>query len=327
MKTYLSRRSPSRQAAKGLTLIEMMISIVIGMVIVVSIVALYAGSSGAARTAEAVGRMNEDGQAALTILSQQIRMAGSNPMQPNYVLSSPRNPVFALGSYPIRGCEGTFSNITVTTAINTLNCAAGTSTLPDSIAVSYEADRFNTVPTAAGIPTDCVGSSLTSVSNTVTTTNGVAVGTATVSSFLADNRFYIGTSTVITSPSLYCKGIGNINPQPMVENIEDLQFTYGTSPAATSTGTVAGYLDANGVETNAVPDTTATTLSALPTSATRWARVVTVHICVLARTEKPAAADAAGAKYIACNGNITTPPDLRLRRAYHTTVVLRNQQL
>jgi type IV pilus assembly protein PilW len=326
MKVYLSHRSPSRQVAKGLTLIEMMISLVIGMVIVAGIVALYAGSSGAARTAEAVGRMNEDGQAALTILSQQLRMAGSNPIQPNYIASSPRNMVFPAGSYPIRGCESTFSNITVTTAISTLTCTAGTSTLPDSIAVSYEADRYNTVPTATGgTPTDCVGSSLPAVSNVVTTTNGATTSTSTVTFYVADNRFYIGTSTVITSPSLFCKGIGNINAQPMVENIEDLQFTYGTSPAATSTGTVAGYLTADGVETDA-DVTTGASLAGLPSSAARWARVVTVHICVLARTEKPAASDTASAKYIACNGSLTTPPDLRLRRAYHTTVVLRNKQ-
>jgi type IV pilus assembly protein PilW len=325
MKVCLSHRSASRQAAKGLTLIEMMVSLVIGMVIVVAIVALYAGSSGAARTAEAVGRMNEDGQAALNILSQQIRMAGSNPIQPNYISTSPRNPVFPAGSYPIRGCESTFTNITVTTAISTLNCTAGTSTLPDSIAVSYEADRYNTVPTVTNnTPTDCVGSSLMPISGVVTTTNGATTNTTTVTTFVADNRFYIGTSTAITSPSLYCKGIGNINAQPMVENIEDMQFTYGTSPAATSTGTVAGYLTSDGVETDN-DMTTGASLAGLPTSAARWARVVTVHICVLARTEKPAAADAASAKYVACNGDIVTPTDLRLRRAYHTTVVLRNK--
>jgi type IV pilus assembly protein PilW len=327
-----SHLPPPRLAryAKGLTLIEMMVSIAIGMFVVIAIVAMYAGASGAARTAEAQGRMNEDAHAALTILTQQIRMAGTNPMQPNRTAAVPRNPVFPAGSYAIRGCEGKFSNITSAADLPSLTCTAGTSTLPDSIAVRYEADRYNTVPTTTLLPTDCVGSTLTTITNVLTpmVTGPGTTGTGTATYFVADNRFYIGTSTVVTSPSLYCKGVSNPNAQPLVENIEDMQFIYGTSPAASATGTVAGYLDADGVETNAVADSTGATLSGLATSSARWARVVTVRICVLARSERPAAVDAASAQYIGCNGTlVTNPPDLRLRRAYHTTVVLRNQQI
>lgn len=327
-----SPRSPStRSYTKGLTLIEMMVSIVIGMFVVVAILAVYAGTSGAARTAEAQGRMNEDAHAALSILTQQIRMAGSNPMQPNRTAAQPRNPAFTAGTFAIRGCEGKFSNITVTTAISTLTCAAGTSTLPDSIAIAYEADKYNTVPTTTGVgtPTDCTGSALTAVAANVVAATTPAPGTTNlaITYYVADNRFYIGTSTAITSPSLYCKGINNINPQPLVENIEDMQFTYGTSPAGTGTGTVAGYLDADAVDTNATADTTGATLAGLAQAA-RWARVVTVRICVVARSESPAAVDAVSAQYAGCDGAlVTNPPDLRLRRAYHTTVVLRNQQL
>jgi type IV pilus assembly protein PilW len=331
MKSYLSRHPSSRHFVQGLTLIEMMVSIVIGMFMVAAILAVYAGASGAARTAEAQGRMNEDAHAALTILTQQIRMAGSNPIQPNRTTAAPRNPAFPAGSFAIRGCEGKFSNVTVTTAISTLTCASGTSTLPDSIAVSYEADRYNTVPTTTGLgtPTDCTGSALTVVTTNVVAATTTLPGTATIAInyYVADNRFYIGTSTAVTSPSLYCKGINNINAQPLVENIEDMQFTYGTSPAGTATGTVAGYLDADAVDTNATADTTGATLAGL-TQAARWARVVTVRICIVARSERPVAANAASAQYVRCDGSIvTTPPDLRLRRAYHTTVVLRNQLL
>jgi type IV pilus assembly protein PilW len=331
MNTHLPRRGSQGRYAKGLTLIEMMVSITIGMIVVIAIVAMYAGASNAARTAEAQGRMNEDAHAALTILTQQIRMAGSNPIQPNRTTAAPRNPVFPAGTYAIRGCKSTFSNITSTVSIQSLTCAGGTSTLPDSIAVSYEADIYNTVPTTTSPTraTDCVGSALTATSTNVVTatTTGAGTTTSNITYYVADNRFYIGTSTAITSPSLYCKG-SNSSPQPLVENIEDMQFTYGTSPASAGTSTVAGYLDAAGVETNAVADSTGATLSGLATSSARWARVITVRICVLARSERPAAVDAASAQYIGCNGTlITNPPDLRLRRAYHTTVVLRNQQI
>lgn len=298
----------------------------IGLLVMVSVVALFAGSSGAGKTAEAQGRMNEDGQAALTILTQQIRMTGSNPKQPNRTALAPRNPVFGANTYQVRGCVGTFSNITTAANIASLT-TCGTSTLPDSIAVRYEADRYNTVPTPTTLlATDCLGSSLPIVAGTATVVVGTATAVQNVSFRVADNRFFIGTSTVVTSPSLYCKGNGTANAQPLVENIEDLKFTYGTSPAGTATGTVAGYLNANEVETDGNADSTGTSLSSLPTSAARWARVSTVRICVLARSELPVATANANAKYLDCNGELQTPTDMRLRKAYHTTVVLRNRR-
>ena len=259
-------------------------------------------------------------------LSQQLRMAGTNPKQPNRTASAPRNPVFDNTTYPIRGCDGTFGLITSASNIQSLTCSNTTSTLPDSIAISYEADRYNTSASSGGAATDCVGSTLVGTSSSVVTSNGTSTSSSVVTYTVADNRFYIGTATSagLVVPSLYCKG-SNSSTQPLVENIEDMQFTYGTSPAGTATSTVAGYLAAVGVETDtnvATGDTIA--LSSL-TSAQRWGRVITVRICVLARSEIPLAPDTNSAKYVGCNGAVVTPSDLRLRRAYHTTVVLRNR--
>jgi type IV pilus assembly protein PilW len=319
----------SRRHSLGLSLIELMVSLVIGMIIVLATISTYLGSSGASRVAEAQGRMNEDAQAALTILTQQLRMAGNNPKQPNRLSSSPRNPVFDATTYIVRGCEGKFSNITGAANLPALTCVAGTSTLPDSIAVSYEADQFNTVKTSGSAATDCLGQTLPATTANVTTVAGGTTATSAVTFNVADNRFYIGTSTVVVSPSLYCKGNGGVNPQPLVENIEDMQFTYGTAPASTATGTVSGYLDANGVETDITADTGSppTSLSGLAGgSPARWSRVVTVRICVLVRSENPVVSDLSSARYNKCDGTLeTTPPDLRLRRAYSTTVVLRNR--
>lgn len=326
----------SHLSHRGFSLIELLVSMTIGLVIVVAAGSAYLGASSAGKMAEAQSRMNEDGQAALNILTQQLRMAGSNPKQANRVSASSANPVygtttfsmspvtFTTSFFSIVGCDGRFSNITATTATNldALVCPAGTSTLPDSIAVNYEADRYNTVPTTAGLPTDCLGNALTTITATfpVTTPTSATSGTYTV----ADNRFYIGTSTAIVSPALYCKGNGgSTSAQPLVENIEDMQFTYGTVSATnTSTmATVAGYLPADQVVNE-------TSLALLPTNADRWGKVLSVRICVLVRSETFSAPDAASAKYDDCQGNRdVAAPDLRLRRAYSTTVVLRNRRL
>ena len=215
---------PRRQA--GLTLVELMISMAIGMIIVIAVVTAYISASRAARVAEATGRMNEDAQAALTILTQQLRMAGANPAQPDRNTTTLHNEL--ANPFSIRGCDDTFSNITTATSTAALTCP--TSTGNSSISVGYEANRFNTVPTSSGTPTDCLGNSLPSVSRAVTSSLNVAA-TATV--YEAENRYYIGTSTYIASPSLYCKGNSpNTNAQPLVENIEAMRITYGVSNPA-----------------------------------------------------------------------------------------------
>lgn len=327
----------SQRCLQGFSLIELMVSMALGLMIAAAAFSAYLGAAGASKAAEAQGRMNEDAQAALTILTQQVRMAGGNPNQPGRTDQSRRNPVyapydstkfeivmpvtFAPSSFSVRGCDGKFSNIATATSLDDLTCAAGANVLPDSIAVSYEADVFNSVPTAAKVPTDCLGARL----NKISAISHEIPPVPPVSSdyYVANNLFYIGTSQAIASPSLYCKGNGVASTaQPLVENIEDMQFTYGAVKATDpATAGVAGYLTADQVRTQV-------NMAGLANDAERWAKVITVRICVLVRSEMPVAADAASARYLKCDGTLeTTPADLRLRRAYHATVVLRNRRL
>jgi type IV pilus assembly protein PilW len=318
---------------RGLTLIELMVSMVIGLILMIAVVATYLGASGAGRVSEAQGRMNEDAQAALSILAQQLRMAGNNPKQPNYTAAAARNPVYGAvyagspGTYFVRGCDGTFSNIAAAADIPTLVCDAGGGAAPDSIAISYEADIFNTIPTTTTPirPTDCLGQSLTLLglgslvfNPDVNQWNGTSVVPLKAQPFaVADNRFYLANSAVTATPSLYCKGSGNAIPQPLVENVEDLQFVYGTADSAAATLAVAGYINADGMLTGA--------LGALADDL-RWSKVMTVRICVVVRSVLPVVPDAASAQYVRCDGTVNAAPgDLRLRRAYSTTVVLRNR--
>ena len=304
---------------RGLSLIELMVSLAIGLILTVAILSAYVNTSSASKISEAQGRMNEDAQAALSILSQQIKMAGDNPKRPEYALSTPRNPVFGTSTFAIRGCDGTFSNVTSATDGAALTCASNG---PDSIVVTYEADPFNTVKSGTNA-TDCLGNGLTVVNGTVNKWNGTASVPTAITYTVAENRFYVGTSGVVTSPSLYCKGNGG-SQQPLVENIEDLQLVYGVAPSGTNTMALAGYLNADGILSD-------TGLAALANDQARWGKVMAVRICVVVRSETPIAPDADSAKYISCptsggsTGTLTASADLRLRRAYSTTVVLRNR--
>lgn len=323
--------------ADGFSLIELMISLTIGLLMLPVIFYAYGGATAAGRVAEAQGRMNDDAQAALSVLTQQLRMAGDNPAQPNRTDKSRRNPVYtpydpatfvvvpataSPSSFSIRGCSQNFSNMTTAPRFDALICPDGNAPSTNSIAVSYEADIFNSVPTSPGIPTDCVGSNLAQTQ--VTFPAETPAGPYFYS--VAETRFYIGLSSAQV-PSLYCWGNGqNSNPQPLVENIEDLQFSFGVVKASTTaadipTASVSGYLRADEITTNP-------TLAALPDDPARWEKVVAVRICILVRSEAKVAPSLTSARFTKCDGSVeSAPSDLRLRRAYTTTVVLRNRRI
>lgn len=310
---------------KGLSLIELMVSIAIGLVVIVAVMSAYLGTADAGKMADAQSRMNEDANAALTILSQQLRMAGTNPKRANYMNTTASNPVFTGTAYSVRGCDGSFGNIASPLDPAALTCAGTASTSADSVAVTYEADEYNTVPISGaptagkGRGTDCLGSSLSIVTSTIDVWNGAASVPTAVTYTVANNLFYIKTTSTITAPSLYCLGNGNAGDQPLVENVEDMQLTYGTARVGVTSTDVAGYLLAQEITSNI-------TLATLPADVDRWAKVVAVRVCVVVRSEKQVAPTAASAQYIKCDGTLNNaPPDLRLRRAYYTTVVLRNR--
>lgn len=310
----MSSRSALRRLETGFSLVELLVALAIGLIIIGAALSAYLSSTQASLFSAAESRMNEDAQAALDLLAQQLRMAGNNPKQLNYPYTSPRNPVTQ--TVPLRGCDTTFGNVTTATAVANLTCTTtGTITPPGSIAVSYEADTTNTTA-SSGKPTDCVGIALAA------TTATVAMPTPpdkAVTFYEADNRFYIVKSAATGKSSLYCKGNGSGgSPQPLVENIEDMRLSYGVAPASGGDGTVVGYLSATQIEND-------NTIINLATPAARWARVVTVRICLIARSDTPITNEMGSVTYYDCNDNATTPSDKYLRRSYFMTVSLRNR--
>lgn len=306
--------SPATQ--RGVTLVEMLVSLVIGLVIMLAVSQAYLGASASSRLSEAQARMNEDAQTALGILVQQLKLAGANPVRADRATGSVRNPVTA--TYIVRGCDTAFSNVTSSsaTSIDALTCAhTSASTGPDALALSYEADTFNTVRNSGGTPTDCIGAGLPSTAISITTTAGLSTNTTL---YVASPVYYIDTSN--TPRTLSCNNADGVaTPQPLIENVIDMQVTYGTATQLSPTY-VLGYLSAKEIDDPAGP------VSGPATAAGRWALVRTVRVCILMSSQEPVATSATAAQYRNCSGAVVSnPPDLKLRRAYTTTVVLRNR--
>jgi type IV pilus assembly protein PilW len=295
---------PKRQRTQqGFSLIELLIATTLGLVITLGVLAVFASSASASRMVEAQSRMNEDAQIALGLLSLEIQMAGHNPINSALNGQAVKN---LLSPLTLHGCSGMFYTDASSVSDDKLRCELGVPAQPHALFVRYEADTKNTTP-SIGIPTDCLGYKLTAQAG---------------SYYVAENRYYIGISQTISAPSLYCKGNGGQGTaQPMVENIEDLQLRYGTlaSPGSMPKR-VAGYLSATEVEKLA----TAISKDAI---ARAWGQVLTVQICIVVRSEaRNLVSDKASSIYTKCDGTQDTgQTDRRLRRAYTTTVALRNR--
>jgi type IV pilus assembly protein PilW len=334
----MTHKSSRNVMQHGVTLVELLVAMVIGLLLAGTVIGLYFNTSSARKQSVAAAEMNEDGLYALKLLSTQIRFAGFNPVQPGRataggVTSPATNPLAVDGltatasqTLGVFGCDTGFANGVSTssgydkTASFQLTCsAAGTTTLPAAIAITYEADRFNTVPTAANVPTDCLGNGLQQL--TARKSNGDFISNY----YVVENRFYVDNN------ELYCVGSGGtstfVAQQSIVQNVEDLQFTYGTvPPGASNTSTlVAGYLTSAELGSALGIDGTAISSLNTFTAPVRWGKVVTVRICVLMRSATQVLSEPQPYQTCDPSADVATANDRYLRRAYVTTVNLRNR--
>lgn len=306
----------SFRAQRGLTLIELLISLTIGLIVLAagSMVYVYSGRSSGV---SAIGtQLNEDGVLAMNYLQSQIRQAG-------YSQKAVKNSQGALFSgAAIRGCSGGFKKNKLTAGYreeyaDTRCEASGTS---DALLVRYEADVFNTFPNASGNPTNCNGEG-------ITTTEASPVGMLPATYRLADNRFFL------LNGSLQCAGSmgASINTsQPLFANVEQMVLRYGVAeqPSLEQASTFdATYHQIVAYMTAAEIDQLATAKVGADAIDDRWGRVLSVRICLLVRSPDPVN-DASNANtYTDCNNVTQEANDNRLRRTFVSTVMLRNRMV
>jgi type IV pilus assembly protein PilW len=183
-----------RPVSRGHTLLELAISMALGLLVVVAALVLYRGQRASHDRAADIVRMHEAATAALDLVGQQVQMAAFAPLGSAtgvglFGCSQGR----AVGSDDAPACESLTSH-------------------SDGVMIRYAADAIATWPSSSGAPTDC---------------QGQAAGAYVV------GRFYAKASTSTGEPELYCEGVGR-QAQPMVEGIERLRLTYWFDKAATA---------------------------------------------------------------------------------------------
>ncbi|MDR5737575.1 PilW family protein [Caballeronia sp. LZ016] len=152
----------------GHTLLELTISLALGLLIVVAALSLYRGQRAAFERAADTARIHDGAVAALELIAQHVQMSG-------FASTRADAPLFGCVQGRVVGAD---------TAASCESLASRS----DGLQVRYAADAVSTWPASTGAPTDCLGQA--------------------VADDYVTNRFYAKGGTSAGEPELYCEGGG-----------------------------------------------------------------------------------------------------------------------
>ena len=182
--------------ARAHTLLEMLIAMSVGLLVLAAVGALYHAQRVAQRRAEDGFRMRDAASTALTLIGQEIQMAGFRPLDGAVSRSLP--PLFGCAAARVRGSD------------EHVRCEPAQAS-SDALLVRYVGDAVSTWPTVSGQVSDCLG-------------QGVGVPAERP---LVSNRFDAHVSPSTGEPELYCEGSGRLGTaQPVVSGIDQLRVRY-----------------------------------------------------------------------------------------------------
>lgn len=222
---------------RGLSLIELMISITLGMILIAAATSTLLDSQRSYKTSDNVNRAQETGRLAMNILVKHIRLGGYIPY---YKSGEALAPGIAPKSISFSDCSVTIGSVVT-------NCFSedGTHTAPvdslakmaaqsDSIVMEYDvpsASKQVTVPANGNTP------ATTNTVNFDTLCNGVTVDASTTTPKMNDiltTRFFISAATnTVPTNSLSCQvfnretltAVGS--SQRLVDGVDAMQIKYG----------------------------------------------------------------------------------------------------
>lgn len=378
------RYKSSRGKQSGLTLIELMVAMTIGLFMLIALGLVYSTSKTGFAYAGNTVRMSEDASFALDMMSRDIRMAGyagctgSNvkttagppvvetytpkldmvesqttfgTQQPNPFASviagnllrvfTSKNAVWGfapnnVAALSVLGSGASTYTISTTTPMlylaggstQALQVRAGVAATSDDITISADTYNWgnNTNPTFMMVA-DCKGSEVFRASSIAAGGGGFNIAHANTANDSANLSNTYGSDAIVTSlvtsvyflatrsgaatPSLYRRHFnGSVAVvEELVPNISSIAFQYGVN-TTTSGGSPTYRADKYITDVTLISD---------------WSRVVSVRMGLIVSSQDDAKATVAGQNIDWINGTYLAPNDRRLRRAYSTTVSIRNR--
>ena len=331
---------------KGLSLVELMISLTLGLATVAAVGWVYLGTMQTYRTHDAISRVQEGARHAFELISKDLRMSGTVGCPYTTFtndLTTPTDWYKNLFGQPLSSIEQDGSD---TDEVNEFSDALSVlrADVSREIIVSSHAGSAFSVPSGHGVQdgelmvaTDCNHAAVFQASGTTDTSIGHGAGgnlNATGNlgaAYTPNSRLYRMKAVTYfvrpndaEVPSLYrmvpIGTAGTETPEELVEGVEDLQVTYGVDTDIPADGVVnlvdgEGYISADDVDSASVPGANA---------AEKWQRVVSVRVSLLLHTAEDRLAQEP--QNYAYNGNDDiTAPDLRIRKVFTHVIKVRNR--
>ena len=194
------KMSPSKQS--GLSLIELMIALALGLFVIVGISYVYISGKKSSITTDQVSLLQENGRAALQQLSTTIQHAGYSATS-----AAPFEDVFIQSSVASTSCTDGAESVTETSLFSAMSNNTG---YGDTIGVVYMGDE--------NLNTDCVGNVLPATCRIESDASSDAAKIY--------NQFFVEANDEGV-PTLNCSGSRTSASQEIAEGVENIQFVYG----------------------------------------------------------------------------------------------------
>jgi type IV pilus assembly protein PilW len=345
----------------GFTLIEVLVSLTIGLTILIAISAVYISSGNLARQRESQAEMNQPARILARQLQYDIAMAGytdifdfgagttfqaaslftpgnadlANLYQrvPDGTVQQTPLGIFFPGLLPVFGCSGAMNsspNGLVTGALPVALSCGTANVLRHSLQIAYQATPATTPDVMVSLLPD---NAATGVGRDCLQQGSPGTGTPAQNKFVI-NRYFVQANATDGTSELYCAGSGNSIPQPMVRGVEEFTLRYqlaqsGVAVAGTPTP-AAGGGQARYADAVAVADTAVNPLG--------WANVTAVELCMTLATAATSGASQPGVSQLqparptcarGADGRfaddvVRTAGDSRLWKRFTTVVTVRN---
>lgn len=205
------RAQPRRlQRQQGVTLVELMVGITIGLLVSIAAVGTLVYNRVANTTVSDTVRLQQDAATVMRVIGRQLKQAGAVPVVQQ------------------AGSGGKFTYYTqytgATTGALVPVSVSGTNGTPDTLTVSYSVSPNN----GAASVSNCFGQTPDATATNITSTFQVDA---------ANNEFECATPLTGTAAA---------QSQPFLDNVEDLQFWYAVRVAGVTPGQLQ-YREANDV--------------------------------------------------------------------------------
>ena len=276
----------------GLSLIELMIAMFIGLFLLGGISSTYIYSVKSSGQRDQLSLLEANARLALEILSKTIQHTGytSNVGFPIEKFITTTNPV---ESKPCTSGNSVVSTgfFPANSIVNNGNATVSTNA-SDGIGIVYLGDST--------ITNDCAGQPLDAACQITTSVSANPTETAAARIF---NSFYLEDSNI--GRALKCAGSRSTDEIVIADGVENMQILYGINADSSPDRSVERYVNADEV-------------------GTLWSNITSVKIALLMRSERPVKDTAEQQKFTLLDADITSPNDRFQRAVFSTTISLRN---